>query len=424
MKEFNEWKEDTQKAIDYDTSFKFYFPLVHPEAIMLPESVELASTPEASAALQRLPASRRSVLVSMEQLKMPAKLNEKDDYRYKELSHPEIAAEIAKQGVALRNRMKQEEQDMRIYQHEAISIFFQALERNFPDKYGKHGTNAQLHHPTPTNRSSVPTFGHFGHRPDNLNRVSDPRRPPPPIPTSRGPNMASPNTPKSALFSAVGDKDTDMRDAPQAAPQAPQPQDTAVQISTASASVPGASTAPGVSRDPRKPPPVFNPYAMREGTSTFPPPNPSGRREEPLYSSNPYGRREEPLPPTGPLNPYGRREGREDLYSRRENIQPQRAVAYSNLFYSKQSPISPSLYTGSRLGQSPGSPASEHSAGHRSSIPMSRQGSGGSMKQSPVIGREGGGSRWDVSPRNNDIADGEAAYQRRKSMGMGGSLGR
>lgn len=413
MREFNEWKDDTQKALDFDTSFKFYFPLTHPETIMLPESVQLISTVEASAALQRLPASRRSVLVSMEQLKMPANLTEKDDYRYKELSHPEVAAEIAKQGVALRNRMRQEEQDMRIYQHEAISIFLQALERNFPDKYGKHGSNAQLHQSVLASRSSGSHFGSLGPRPDNPNRASDPRRLPP-ISIPKGPGVASSaNTPRSGVLSAASDKDMDMRDAPQATAQTP-------------------TAPPGVSRDPRKPPPSFNPYALREGTSISAPPpsNLPPRREEPSHS-NPYGRREEPAPPTGPLNPYGRREGREDLYSRRENIQPPRAVAFSNLFYSKQSPISPSLHTGSRLGQSPGSPASEHSGGNRASAPMSRQGSGGSARQSPVIGREGGGggggsSRWDVSPRNTDIVDGEDAWQRRKSMGMGmgGNSGR
>lgn len=417
MKEFNEWKEDTQKAIDYDTSFKFYFPLTRPAAIMLPESVQLISTPEATAALQRLPASRRNVVVSMEQLAMPTGLDEKEDYRYNELSHPEIAAEIAKQGVAMRNQMRREEQEMRIYQHEAISIFLQALERNFPDKYGKNGSNAQL-----AQAQSAPTSRNwpssFGSRSDGPNRPPDPRRAPAPISIPKGPGMVSSSaTPKSALFSASSDKDTDMRDAPQQTPQ----QASAVQIPVAPAPV-HVPAQPGMSRDPRKPPPPFNPYALarEEITHSAPPVSLPARREEPLHS-NPYGRREEPLPPTGPLNPYGRREGRasEDLYSRRENVQPQRAVAYSNPFYSKQSPMSPSL-PGGRPGQSPASPASEHSAGRRTSIQMSRQGSGGSV----IVGREGAlganVSRWDGSPRNVDDMDtGEAAWLRRKSMSSG-----
>lgn len=411
MKEFNEWKEDTQKAIDYDTSFKFYFPLTRPATIMLPESVQLISTPEAAAALQRLPASRRNVVVSMEQLVMPTGLDEKEDYRYKELSHPEVAADIAKQGVAMRNRMKKEEQEMRIYQHEAITIFLQALERNFPDKYGKHGSNAQLAQA----QSALTTRNwpsSFGSRPDGSYRSGDPRRQPAPISIPKGQNMVSSGaTPKSALLSAVSDKDTDMRDAPQqqlavtqipVAPTAPGPAPLPVQ--------------PGISRDPRKPPPPFNPYALprEEITYSTPPISVPPRREELLYL-NPYGRREELIPPTGPLNPYGRREGRvsEDIYSRRENVQTQRAVAYSNSFYSKQPPVSPS-HPGGRPAQSPASPTSEHSAGLRTSVQMSGQGVGGSV----IVGREAplgtNGSRWDVGPENVDA--GEAAWLRRKSM--------
>lgn len=412
MREFNGWKEDTQKAIDYDTSFKFYFPLTRPASIMLPESVQLISTPEATASLQRLPASHRSVVVSIEQLALPKDLDEKDDYRYQELSHPEIAAEIAKQGVAMRNRMRKEEQEMRIYQHEAISIFLHALERNFPDKYGKHGSNtlfAQAQSAL-TNRNSS-----SGSRPDGLSRPSDPRRQPAPISIPKGSNMVSSGvTPKSALFSAVSDQDTDMRDAPQQVPQ--QPAAAQIPVAPAPAPTPAPPSAqPGISRDPRKPPPPFNPYtlAREEVTHSATPITAPARREEPLYL-NPYGRREELLPPSGPLNPYGRREGRasEDIYSRRENIQPQRAVAYSNPLYSKQSLMSPSL-PGGRPAQSLASPASEHSAGHRVSIQMPRQGSG------PV----NAGSRWDVSPMNVDGVDaGEAAWLRRKSMS--GNLGR
>lgn len=398
MKEFNEWKEDTQKAIDYDTSFKFYFPLSRPATIMLPESVQLISTPEAAAALQRLPASRRNVIVSMEQLVMPTGLDEKEDYRYKELSHPEVAADIAKQGVAMRNRMKKEEQDMRIYQHDAISIFLQALERNFPDKYGKHGSNAQLAQA----QSALTTRNwpaSFGSRHDGSYRSNDPRRQPAPISIPKGQSMVSSGaTPKSALLSAASDKDTDMRDAPQAV----------TQISVAA--------QPSISRDPRKPPPPFNPYALprEEITYSTPPISVPPRREELPYS-NPYGRREELIPPTGPLNPYGRREGRvsEDIYSRRENVQTQRAVAYSNSFYSKQPPMSPS-HPGGKPAQSPASPTSEHSAGRRASVQMSGQGVGGSV----IVGREAplgiNGSRWDVGPENVDA--GEAAWLRRKSM--------
>lgn len=411
MKEFNEWKEDTQKAIDYDTSFKFYFPLTRPATIMLPESVQLISTPEAAAALQRLPASRRNVVVSMEQLVMPTGLDEKEDYRYKELSHPEVAADIAKQGVAMRNRMKKEEQEMRIYQHEAISIFLHALERNFPDKYGKHGSNAQLAQA----QSALTTRNwpsSFGSRPDSSYRSNDPRRQPAPISIPKGQNMVSSGaTPKSALLSAVSDKDTDMRDAPQ--------QQLAVTQIPVAPTAPGSAplpAQPGISRDPRKPPPPFNPYALprEEITHSTPPISVPPRREEPLYS-NPYGRREELVPPTGPLNPYGRREGRvsEDIYSRRENVQTQRAVAYSNSFYSKQPPMSPS-HPGGRPAQSPASPTSEHGAGLRASVQMSGQGVGGSV----IVGREAplstNGSRWDVGPENVDA--GEAAWLRRKSM--------
>lgn len=413
MKEFNEWKEDTQKAIDYDTSFKFYFPLTRPAAIMLPESVQLISTHEAAASLQRLPASRRSVVVSMEQLVLPTGLDEKGDYRYKELSHPEIAAEIAKQGVAMRNRMKKEEQEMRIYQHEAISIFLQALERNFPDKYGKHGSNAQAQSAL-TNRNSS-----FGPRPDSLSRPSDPRRQPAPILIPKGSNMVSSvTTPKSALFSASSDKDTDMRDAPQQVPAVAQ-----IPVAPPAPALVPLPAQPGISRDPRKPPPPFNPYtlARQEIIHSAPPPiTIPARREESLHLS-PYGRREEPMPPTGPLNPYARREGHvsEDIYSRRENIQPQRTVAFSNPLYSKQSPMPSSLPSG-RPAQSPASPASEH--GHRTSIQMPRQGNG-----SVIVGREGplgaNASRWDVSPMNVDGVDaGEAAWLRRKSMSE--SLGR
>lgn len=400
MREFNEWKEDTHKSIDYDTSFKYYFPLTRPGAIMLPESVELISTPEASAALQRLPASRRNVIVSIEQLKIPPNLTEKDEYRYKELTHPEIAAEIGKQGAALRNRMKKEEQDMRIYQHEAISIFLQALERNFPDKYGKNGTYALTHKAATITPLPGSPFGPFTPRLDNSNRTADPRRPPAPISIPKGLNtISASNTPKTGMFTP-GDRDTDMRDAPQAL----QPQVTAGQISS-------GPTQPGVSRDPRKPPPAFNPYTMREdpSISSTISPNINNRREEPLYNQ---GRREEPV---GPSNIYGRREPREDPYSRRENIQPVRAVAYSNMFQNKQSPISPSLH---RPNQSPASPASEHSVGHRASIPMSRQGSDRSAMQSPVIGRDGASSSgWGTVPGNAGVVDpGEAAWLRRKSM--------
>lgn len=419
MKEFNEWKEDTQKAIDYDSSFKFYFPLTHPTTIMLPESVQLISTPEATAALQRLPASRRNVVVSMEQLVMPKGLEEKESYRYRELSHPEVAAEIAKQGVAMRNRMKKEEQEMRIYQHGAISIFLQALERHLPDKYGKHGSNAQLAQAQLAQAQlaqaqSAPTHRNwpssFGSRADGA-RSGDPRRQPAPISIPKG--LSSSATPKSALLSAVSDKDIDIRDAPQQVPQIP--------VAPVTAPLPAQ---PGISRDPRKPPPPFNPYALprEEIIHSAPPLNVLARREEPLYS-NPYGRREEPIPPIGPLNPSGRREGYvpEDIYSRRENVQLQRAVPYSNLFHSKQSPMSPSL-PGGRPGQSPASPTSEHSAGHRASIQMSGQGGGLVMVGKDVtLGTNG--SRWDVSFGNVDDMDtGEAAWLRRK--GMSGNLAR
>ncbi|KAH8145723.1 uncharacterized protein LAJ45_10200 [Morchella importuna] len=357
-REFKEWKEETAKCIDFEATYKYNFPIGRPNAIMLPESIDLISTPEARASLQRLPETRRNVVVSVEQLKVPEGLSEIDEYRTKQFSHPEFSAEIARYGVSMRKQMRREEQELRMYQNEAISIFFQALERNYPDKY-------------------APTFGPYTPLADKKEFGSDIRRPPPPPPLSipKVPSTTSARgTPQTGLFTSA-DGDVIMRDAP-LPPKA----------GAASPALP----SPGISRDPRKPPPQFDPYKMRVDQISPPNQPPSsyrGRGENPPH----YNRRDE----SRSSNSYRRRD---DPYSRRESIESRGAVAYSNKF---KSPRSPSLR----------SPFNEHDRGYQGP----RQESDRTGGQSPAVGRDGGGRG--ASPRNNNAMDsGETSYNRRSSM--------
>ncbi|KAL7268578.1 hypothetical protein RUND412_008792 [Rhizina undulata] len=185
-----EWNSDTIKQVDWDRTFHFHHPQQRPHVIMLSSSYNTIKSPGAVECLRRMPASERHTLVCAEQFKLPSNLSDKDEYKVKELSSTEFAAEIAKQGAMIRKDMLREEQDMRLFQLMSKGLFYEVLLRNDPEKYGRNGTNSKKYTGSIASTTAKTEPSHVGVQRTNTIpettktsirsvQLTDSRRPPP-----------------------------------------------------------------------------------------------------------------------------------------------------------------------------------------------------------------------------------------------------
>lgn len=141
--EYKKWKADVEMSIDVETTFRQDIKPTQLGIGMLQQSYQIISSPNTKEALVRLPASKRNVLVSIEQLRQleppPEKLSESE----LEWSATEFAAEIARQAVEERRRMMVEEIDMRLFHAEAMDLYYTVMMRADPVKYPKGPTKNQ-----------------------------------------------------------------------------------------------------------------------------------------------------------------------------------------------------------------------------------------------------------------------------------------
>lgn len=123
-------------------------------------------------ALEILPAAYRKVWVSTEQLKHPPGLDPNEPTG---VSTVQFAAEIAAHGVAMRQRMLNEEQRLRLFQFESSKIFYQARARSGPRTPANPliATRRPSVPQKPTTPAPVPTFMNRS----GLEPPADPRRP-------------------------------------------------------------------------------------------------------------------------------------------------------------------------------------------------------------------------------------------------------
>jgi hypothetical protein len=135
--EYKKWKQDTELCVD-DTAFRFDHGLSKAQMGMCNESYDLINSETAKAALARLPASKRNVLISVEQLKQPSSGNlspVEEARRNQALNAVEFAAKMGRMGTDLRRQMLSEEEEMRMHHFETLALFYEALQRTDPHKY-------------------------------------------------------------------------------------------------------------------------------------------------------------------------------------------------------------------------------------------------------------------------------------------------
>jgi hypothetical protein len=134
--EYKKWKAETELCVD-DAAFQFDHSLSKAQPGMCEQSFELISSETAKAALTRLPASKRNVLISVEQLKQPSSgiRSPADEARRNQATTAEFAAKIGRMGTDLRRQMLNEEEEMRMHQFETLELFYEALQRTDPSKY-------------------------------------------------------------------------------------------------------------------------------------------------------------------------------------------------------------------------------------------------------------------------------------------------
>lgn len=204
--EYQKWAADNELCIDGNAPHPV-FNFTNPGVGLLPEyrTGPLASS-EAKAALALLPADRRNVLVSAEQLRPPRSPGPAaaEDARRAQISATEFAAILGGQGVEERRQMVSAEQEMRMYHVDSMELLYSALMRTAPDKYPRTGAR-----PEPAVVASSGAIGVAGSvlQPDYrsaLTGVRPPPPPPPPAPATPPPPLALPAAAASATIHAPG----------------------------------------------------------------------------------------------------------------------------------------------------------------------------------------------------------------------------
>jgi hypothetical protein len=134
--EYKKWKADAELQID-DVSFKLGHGLVKAQMGMCAVSYDVLNSMAAKEALVRLPAAKRNVLISVDQLKAPppGSLSDVQEARRHEVTAAELAAKMGRMGVDQRRQMLDEEEEMRMHHFKTLELFYEALQRTDPQKY-------------------------------------------------------------------------------------------------------------------------------------------------------------------------------------------------------------------------------------------------------------------------------------------------
>lgn len=285
--------EDTLNSIDFGYPFRDKVP--GDALAMLPESRKKINCLAAAGAISRLPANRRNVLVSAEQLNPVSDEDRRENKG--SLSSIELAAELANQGVAMRHRMAEEERALRWYQATAVLPYHQVLLRKDPERYGRQPERPSSVLPPGGLVSGIRKVSRDNSSGGRMTgQAPGPIRIPPtgPVPPQGGPRSAG-----SGPGVDVSHSTLDPRPRPAPAPLAPLTLPPPTPFLPPTFPSPATSTPTTIpkGRDPRRPPLGVNVYALREDSSSTTGNYPgssrrpsaggapgSHREERPLYS--------------------------------------------------------------------------------------------------------------------------------------------
>lgn len=207
--EYQKWAADNELCIDGHAPHPV-FNFANPEVGLLSECLTgpLASS-DAKAALALLPADRRNVLVSAEQLRPPRSPGPAatEDARRTQISATEFAAILGGQGVEERRQMVSTEQEMRMYHVDSMELLYSALMRTAPDKYPRTSTRPEPP-PAPVGPSGAIGVAGSVLQPDYRSALTGVRPPPPPPPpappTPPPPSLALPAAASAAAIQVPG----------------------------------------------------------------------------------------------------------------------------------------------------------------------------------------------------------------------------
>lgn len=127
MAQYEEWQADTNAQIDLEEPYPDNPEL---EQDFNEQATKLINSAAAKEALNELPASERSVLICVDQLKADP---------YLRLAHTELALEAAKQEADLRAEMVAEEEELHAFQIESREMYYSSILREAKREMEKSG---------------------------------------------------------------------------------------------------------------------------------------------------------------------------------------------------------------------------------------------------------------------------------------------